>query len=188
MGEVRDCLDPLPLGYDYQDMSLAWSDAAKKSLTSSGKTRSASASKIPVAEFGPVPRLLEESPIRALVKRPKSSRGASEVDANVEVLIVDGIEIEHSSQTRFNVYIVKPTGKFAAADYGQFAGSFVTAAHGHRSSDDEKKTQKRGLKLGITELIKDIDAEDSESLVVTLVPTKSSVVIGGIRIEQVKSK
>ncbi|PQQ07195.1 polyphenol oxidase chloroplastic-like [Prunus yedoensis var. nudiflora] len=64
----------------------------------------------------------------------------------------------------------------------EFAGSFVSVPHTHK----EKRNKSKGiLRLGLTDCLEDLEAEDDESVVVTLVPRfgAQTVTIGSIRIE-----
>ncbi|PHT90432.1 hypothetical protein T459_05545 [Capsicum annuum] len=64
----------------------------------------------------------------------------------------------------------------------KFAGSFVNVPH--RSHDKGEKKCKTRLKLAITELLKDLDAENDENVLVTFVPKNDSGAfkIGGVKI------
>ncbi|KAF6163154.1 hypothetical protein GIB67_025018 [Kingdonia uniflora] len=123
----------------------------------------------PISEFGLIPRPLNNV-IRALVDRPKKER-------EVEVLVVGGVEVPNDEPLRFDVYVAEPEGNLADPDYGEFVGSEVDIAHPRRRGDTGM------LKLGITELVEDIGAEDADKLVVTLVPRTGQVIIGGVWIE-----
>lgn len=64
----------------------------------------------------------------------------------------------------------------------EFAGSFVHVPHKHKKGKKEMKLE-TVLKLGITDLLEDIGAEDDPTVFVTLVPrSKDKVSVGGIRI------
>ncbi|XP_058114897.1 polyphenol oxidase, chloroplastic-like [Magnolia sinica] len=172
--QVKDALDITKLGYSFADLSVEWKNVL---CPRQPKTKEA-----PVAEFGSTTRVLAEYPIRILAKRPKSSRRESDIEKTVEVVVVDGIEVVHTSSTRFDVYISTPDN---STDFGDFAGSFVTVAHGHEHGKTaDSKAKKQSLKLGITNLVAELNAETAESLVVTLVPRTGVFLIDGVYIEQ----
>ncbi|PKA63734.1 Polyphenol oxidase, chloroplastic [Apostasia shenzhenica] len=96
-----------------------------------------------------------------------------------------GIELDRGLHVKFDVYINSPEAAEPMGPASEFAGSFVNVPHNHRHS--KKKTAlKTNLRLGISDLIGDIGAENDDSLVVSLVPRTTNgdkVKIGGIRIE-----
>ncbi|XP_058114896.1 polyphenol oxidase A1, chloroplastic-like [Magnolia sinica] len=175
--KVKDALDITKLGYSYADLSVQWKKAIcivpiPQPITNEAR----------LAEFGSMTRALAEYPIRILVKRPNSSRHKSDIEKTVEVVVVDGIEAEHTSSTWFDVYISTPEN---STDVGGFSGSFITVAHGHGHGNTADSTAKKlSLKLGITNLVAELDAEIAESLVTMLVPQTGLFLIDGVHIEQ----
>ena len=119
--------------------------------------------------------------MRVLVSRPKKSRSQSEKDDEEEILVIDGIEVDREAFVKFDVFINDEDEKVIRPDNSEFAGSFVNVP---RKSKSGAKT-KTFLRLGITELLEDLDAEDDESVVVTFVPRQgsSNVTINGATIE-----
>ncbi|XP_058108997.1 polyphenol oxidase A1, chloroplastic-like [Magnolia sinica] len=179
---VKDSLRIDNLGYSYTSMPLVWKDFSKACKIRPKITCTATA-----VEFGSVPKALVSDPIRVLVKRPNSSRSKSEIQNTLEVVMVDGIEVEHTSSTRFDVFINTPSDN--STHLGDFVGSFTTVAHGHKHGETSDGNEKKlGLKLGITSMVSKLNAEDAESLVVSLVPRMGPVVVGGVRIEQIEKK
>ncbi|XP_058096720.1 polyphenol oxidase, chloroplastic-like [Magnolia sinica] len=185
--KVEDCLNPQKLRYTYEDVELPWADSSiKKKQKAKAKPRSR-VSLVQVSEFGPDPRPLD-STIRALVQRPKKSRTKSEKEDEVEVLVIDGIEIAHNGPVNFEVYVAVPYGgNFVGPDLGESAGSFVKLPHSHIRKKGDAEKKKYSLKLGISSLLEDIDAEGAEKLVVSLVPKDGEVNIGGIHIDLIKT-
>ncbi|PIA30672.1 hypothetical protein AQUCO_05400047v1 [Aquilegia coerulea] len=181
--KVRDCLITENLGYTYTTERHAWKDIKRtyKKLQR-GKKRSAGEglSLIPVSEFGSAPRALN-STIRVLVPRPKVSRSTDEKEEFSEVVVVEGIKFGHGESTKFDVYIAKPIEGLVGPDLGELAGSFVRVTHTHHKKDKVETTSK--IELGVTNLLDDIEAEASDSLVVSLVPQHGDVTIGGVRID-----
>lgn len=133
-----------------------------------------------IVEFGSMARALTKV-VHVLVDRPKNDGDWQ------EVLIVDGINILSSNKSvRFDVYVDKPVQGHGGLifmenpqSYGEIVGSMVDIARERVGGNASKSS----LEIGISALIEDIDAEDLEKLVVTLVPRSGLVVIGGVRIE-----
>lgn len=175
------------LGYTYQTERHAWKDIKKayKKLVK-GKKRSAGEglSLAPVSEFGSEPRSLD-STIRVLVSRPKTSRSKDEKEEAAEVLVVDKIKFAQGESIKFDIYIAKPIEGLVGPDLGELAGSFVRVDHSHTNKDHAKSFSK--IELGITNLLDDIEAEASDSLVVSLVPRHGDVIIGGVHIDLFES-
>ncbi|OVA00540.1 Tyrosinase [Macleaya cordata] len=182
--KVKDCLTPEQLRYAYQPEKLPWADVGRKckKLKKTAKKRSSGDSMklTPAADFGSEPRILTET-VQAIVKRPKISRSKSEKEDASEVLFIKGVDVKSGSAARFDVYVGKPIEGLAGPDYGEYAGSFVKIPHGHHGSAHAE--HKASLELGITTLLEDIEAEGSDTLIVTLVPRNGEVTIEGIEIE-----
>ncbi|KAF9590622.1 hypothetical protein IFM89_035940 [Coptis chinensis] len=185
--KVKDCLITENLGYTYQTERHPWKDVKKryKKLVR-GRKRSAGEgiSLSPVSEFGSAPRALDTT-IRVLVPRPKTSRSKDEKEEASEVLVVDEIKIAHGESIKFDVYIAKPIEGLVGPELGELAGSFVRVAHSHVKKATESRKAK--IELGITNLLDDIEAEASDSLVVSLVPQHGDVIIGAVHIEHFES-
>ncbi|KAL5720211.1 catechol oxidase [Ranunculus cassubicifolius] len=182
---VKDCLHTAKLGYTYQQEPLPWLTVRRSYIKQrKAKKRSAGGddSVTQVAEFGSETRDLDTT-IRALVKRPKSDLSKDDKEDVTEVLIVDDITIVNEDEhVRFDVYIAKATEGLVSADLGEFAGSFVYIPHNQGNKTEKTKTL---LRLGITNLVEDIEADSADSLVVTLVPGIGKVTIGGVKIDLV---
>ncbi|KAL5711920.1 catechol oxidase [Ranunculus cassubicifolius] len=181
--KVKDALITENLGYTYQTERHAWKDVKRvyKKLVK-GKKRSAGAglSLTPVSEFGSETRALD-STIRVLVPRPKTSRSTDEKEEAAEVVVVEKIKFGHGESIKFDVYIAKPIEGLVGPDLGELAGSFVRVTHNHNKKSDGETFSK--IELGITNLLDDIAAETSDSIVVSLVPQHGNVTIGGVRID-----
>ncbi|XP_058106933.1 polyphenol oxidase, chloroplastic-like [Magnolia sinica] len=182
---VSQSLNIGQLGYSYESLESEWNCNDVNMLPPKSPSPCTSASS--VQAFGALPKALENDPIRVLVKRPNSSRSKSEIQNTLEVVMVDGIEVEHTSSTRFDVFINTPSED--CTNLGDFAGSFTTVAHGAKHGETSDGNEKKlGLKLGITSMVSKLNAEAAENLVVSLVPRMGSVVVGGVHIEQVEKK
>ncbi|KAG6392222.1 hypothetical protein SASPL_146435 [Salvia splendens] len=179
--KVRDCLDPRKLGYEYQGVDIPWLNSRPTPRVSSvlrklKKLGRANAADSP-AQF---PAKLDQV-LKVMVKRPKKKRSKKEKDELEEVLVIEGIEVDRDSYVKFDVYINDEDDVVTTAENTEFAGSFVNVPHKHKN---EKKI-KTQLRLSISDIMEDLDAEDDEHVLVTLVPTNGGdvVTIGGIKIE-----
>lgn len=121
------------------------------------------------------------SVIRMDVKRPKKSRSRKEKDEKEEILVISGIEFDCCKPVKFDVLINNEDDKEIRADSTEFAGSFVNMPR----SNAKNKNMKTCLRLGMTELLENLEAEDDDSVTVTLVPKIGThdLTIGNIKIE-----
>ncbi|CAL9775154.1 unnamed protein product [Musa acuminata subsp. burmannicoides] len=134
-----------------------------------------------VEEFGTQPRRLDPTrPLRVLVARPKKSRTKAEKEQEVEVLQINGIRVDPRSATRFDVYIAAPRGDLAGPGLGEFAGIFLKLPY---KREDSVVVRTASLKLGLTSLLDDMNADDAEKLVVSLVLRAGDVTVGDISID-----
>ncbi|KAI3892186.1 hypothetical protein MKW92_011999 [Papaver armeniacum] len=105
------------------------------------------------------------------------------LDKIVQILIISGTELERGALVKFDVFI-NDEGK-VGPESSEFAGSFTNVPHKHGKKDKKIKTC---LKLRITEILEDLDAEDDDDVLVTIIPRDSGrgkevVQIEGIEIE-----
>ncbi|KAG6517548.1 polyphenol oxidase, chloroplastic-like [Zingiber officinale] len=180
---IKDSLEPEWLRYSYQDVEIPWlrtppTPAKKASASPRNLERSSSTA---TAEAGRFPVVLK-APVSFSVRRPKVSRSGKEKEEEEEVLIVEGIEYERDNFIKFDVLVNATEG--VSPGESEFAGSFVNVPHKHKHSKKEKKVRTR-LRVGITDLLEDIGAEEDESVLVTIVPRagKGKVSVGGIAID-----
>ncbi|KAF2325747.1 hypothetical protein GH714_034968 [Hevea brasiliensis] len=156
--KVRDCIDYKKLRYVYQEVDIPW------------------------LKSKPTPRRL----IKKVAKVFHHHGGQRNQEARKrrrgrEILVINGIEFERDAVVKFDVYVNDEHDSPSGPDKSEFAGSFVNVPHVHKHG----KKMKTYLRLGITDLLEDLGAEDDHSVVVTLVPRngKGHVRIGGIKIE-----
>ena len=159
-----------------------WGPTVSRKKTAETKTK-AEIALVPVAEFGSEPRKLE-STIRVMVPRPKKNRTKLEKADKVEVLFIEGIQLNTTGPARFDVYVAKPYGDLAGPSKGDLAGSYVKLPHTTSTVVTAMgKVKTAMLKLGLTAVVEDLDADDAEKLVVSLVPRHGDVTVGGIGIK-----
>ncbi|EEF43227.1 Polyphenol oxidase, chloroplast precursor, putative [Ricinus communis] len=192
--KVRDCIDTKKLGYIYQDVDIPWLKSRPKSRRLIKKVankvfhhdgQAAHAAETlnlpPITAF---PLVLDKV-ISTVAKRPKKSRSKKEKEEEEEVLLIDAIEFERNALVKFDVYVNDEHDSTSARpDNSEFAGSFVNIPHKHKHG----KKMKTCLRLGLTDLLEDMGAEDDDTVVVTLVPRygKGLVKIGGIMIDYIQ--
>ncbi|KAJ7946948.1 Polyphenol oxidase [Quillaja saponaria] len=185
--QVKDCLDSRNLRYVYQDVEIPWLKSRptpKRSRVQRvaehldiGKAHAAGTSR--TTKF---PVVLN-SVVSTVVKRPKKSRSKKEKEQEEEVLVIEGIEFERETLVKFDVYVNDEDDVPSGPAKTEFAGSFVNVPHKHKPGKHKKKVT--SLRLGLTDLLEDLGAEDDEAVVVTLVPKfgKGHFSIGGVKIE-----
>ena len=120
--------------------------------------------------------------ISTVVSRPKKKRSLKEKEDEEEVLVIDGIEFDCNFPVKFDVYVNdEDENAPSGPDNSEFAGSFVNVPHKNKRGNKTSTC----LRLGITDLLEDLEAEDDETVVVTLVPKvgKGRVTVSGIKIE-----
>ncbi|XVF87526.1 hypothetical protein PTKIN_Ptkin18bG0127200 [Pterospermum kingtungense] len=187
--KVRDCLENRSLGYVYQDVDIPWLKAkptprkvTKKVALKGGPgiAIAAEMNKKKVVSTSQFPIVLDQI-LSVNVPRPKKSRSKKEKEEEEEILVIDQIELDGDSFAKFNVYVNDEDDLTIGPDNTEFAGSFVHVPHKHKGA----KKMKTCLRLGLTDLLEDLGAEDDDSVMVTLVPkvAKGNVKIGGIKIE-----
>lgn len=124
--------------------------------------------------------------VRATVARPKKSRTTKEKDEEEEILVIEGIELGglgRGSFVKFDVFINAEDETVIGPGNSEFAGSFVKLPRKHNRGDEN--TSKTCLRLGITQLLEDLGADDDDEIVVTFVPRSGAdhVTVGGAMIE-----
>lgn len=166
---VKDTVDNLKMGYDYDRVDLPWLDYRPPRQTAAAKINRASAIMSPKAS-SLFPLKLEQV-VRFEVDKTKGKADES--------LLLENIVVDTSKFLKFDVFINDEDDDPAALDKAAYAGTYAQVPH---KSDD--KTAASSIRLRLTELYDDVDMEDDETLVVTLVPRHKGpgVTIGGSKI------
>ncbi|KAF6136325.1 hypothetical protein GIB67_042810 [Kingdonia uniflora] len=193
---IRDVLDITKLRYKFETIDNPWLNARPKpsvppkiarhilkmrDMEENGLGSTSSA-------FGANCRTLD-STIRVTVHRPKTGRTKKEKDEEEEVLVVFGIDIKKDRYVKFDVYINAADETIIGPESREFAGTFVSMRKGVRlvmHKDDVISKKKTYLKLGISELLEDLEADDEEKIWVTVVPRSGTGTIEGIRFEYLR--
>ncbi|XWS09396.1 hypothetical protein CRYUN_Cryun40dG0081600 [Craigia yunnanensis] len=188
--KVRDCIDSKSLGYVYQDFDIPWLKAkptprklTKKVAVAGPGIAVAAETNKKVINSSEFPVVLDKV-VSVNITRPKKSRSKKEKEEEEEILVIDKIELERDASVKFDVYVNDEGDLTIGPDNTEFAGSFANVPHKHKHG----KKMKTCLRLGLTDLLEDLGAEDDDSVVVTLVPRKGKgiVKVGGIKIEFTK--
>ncbi|KAL5563017.1 hypothetical protein UlMin_032764 [Ulmus minor] len=177
--KVSDVLNITKLGYAYQKIDLPWLNERPKPSVEPKTAKRMLKLRETNGENG---RNLE-NPIKMKVYRPKSHRTEKEKEEEEEVLVVYGIDVEQSiSDIKFDVFVNLVDETRASPGFREFAGTFISFPE--RISNG--KSKKSNMKLGISELLEDLEADEDESIWVTLFPRTNScinVTVDGVRIE-----
>lgn len=115
--------------------------------------------------------------VKVLVDRPG---GKKTKEREEELLVIEGIEADASKAVRFEVYVNDEDDKpDELVDKAEYAGSFGQVPH-----KNSKKVMRSKIRLGLSELLEDLDAEDDDKILVSLVPKAGGedITIGGIKI------
>lgn len=101
------------------------------------------------------------------------------------MLLIEGIKFDREKFVKFDVYVNEDEGVARRPGNSEFAGSFVNVPHKHEQGQATLK--KTRLRLVVTDLLEDLEAEDDDTVGVTIVPRSNgdSVSIAGIKIEYV---
>ncbi|CAN0897794.1 Polyphenol oxidase, chloroplastic [Linum grandiflorum] len=199
--KVKDCLDSRKLNYQYQQVPIPWLDAKRtpkaKKKTTADAAFTADVKSANAASSTPSNKRRELTPLSAFpvaltraisvaVPRPKKSRSATEKDDEEEVLVVEGIELDCEKVAKFDVALNDDDdGVPAGPQDTEFAGTFVNVPHKEKAGSGAVRSYKAVLRLGITDLLEDLGADDDDTVVVTLVPKVGEVRIGGVRIDYI---
>lgn len=101
-----------------------------------------------------------------------------------EVIVVHGIEVKGDAYVKFDVYVNVVDETIMTPKFREFAGTFA-----HIPGGGEMMKRKTDLKLGVSELLEDLEADQDETIWVTLLPRTAScsnVTIGGVRTQHIR--
>lgn len=169
-----DTLENEKMGYVYQEVELPW--LTKKPAPRMTKSKVATTSGAPSAK-DVFPVKLDKV-IKVLVDRPKKSRSKKDKEHEEELLVIEGIEVDTGKFVRFDVFVNDEDDKPDEFDKAEYAGSYSSVPH----RNSTKITTK--IRLGLTEILEDMDVDDDDQILVTLVPKAGGedITIGGIKI------
>nr|XP_043629003.1 polyphenol oxidase I, chloroplastic-like [Erigeron canadensis] len=176
---VKDCLLTNKLGYDYQKVDVPWvstkpvprapkSGIAKKMT---GKIKNTNDTSFPIKL---------DKIVKLLVSRPKKSRSKKEKKEHQELLVLYGIKYDSQIYVKFDVFVNDEDDNSSSPSQTEYAGSFAQLPHKHKG----KSRSKTSFRAGMTELLDELQADDDDSVLVTLIPRTGcdDVTIDGIKI------
>ncbi|CAK9146419.1 unnamed protein product [Ilex paraguariensis] len=176
--KVKDCCENTKLGYVYQPMPIPW----LKNKPVPRVKKSKVAKTVEPATLSAFPVTLDKT-IKFLVKRSKKSRSSEEKEEQEEILAIEGIELDSDKYVKFDVFVNDEDETGIGLDKTEYAGSFANLPHKHEGGSNMKINT--CLRLGLSELLEDLEAEDDDAVLVTLVPKfgGDDVTIAGAKIE-----
>ncbi|KAI3954936.1 hypothetical protein MKW92_039299 [Papaver armeniacum] len=175
---VHQIMNITKMGYGYQKVDLPWLNVKPKPSvppkTARNKLKNATTNSIENSCSEPNGRTLDTN-VRVRVHRPKAGRSKEDKGKEEEVLVVYGIHVKKDMYLKFDVYInLVPDDDDDDINLGPESREFA-GIYSH-------------LKLGISELLEDLEADEDDSILVTLVPRSESgfhTTIDGIRIDYI---
>lgn len=205
---VSDMLDQSKLGYRYVPSETPWLDYKPKPLVDP-KVAKKELSKLKKGQnmplFGSNIRRLDGTftvNVPRSMPKPVGEEEEERKDGKKmhteEILVVYGIHAEKDEAIKFDVFINMVNESMAIASdvrVREYAGAFQTMSSGKKSNAkkvgniDEKMVvpaskMKTTFKIGISDLLRDLDAVNDDSIWVTVVPRGLfDVTIEGMRIE-----
>ncbi|XP_008224999.1 PREDICTED: polyphenol oxidase, chloroplastic-like [Prunus mume] len=177
--KVRDSLDTTKLGYVYDNkVEIPWLTYKPTARKSSNK-RKATVSSADLTTNFPAP--LTDTISVEVARTSTTKRTSAQKKAQDEVLVISGIKYAGNETVKFDVYVNDDAESLAGKDKSEFAGSFIQVPH------KGKKDITTTLRLSITKLLEELDAETDSSVVVTLVPKVGTITIGGVSTELINT-
>ena len=183
--KVSDVLNITKLGYAYEKVDHLWlNQRPKPSVDPKIAKRELGKRHNNGLKSNAIGQNLS-SPIRVKLYRPKRVKiNREKKEDEEEVLVVYGIDTKGDVDTmfKFDVYVNLVDETKLGPAYREFVGTFVHLPQ-------RKSRISSTLKLGISEALEDLEADEEESIWVTLLPQTGScesVTIAGIRIEYMK--
>ncbi|KAI3498949.1 hypothetical protein L1887_34738 [Cichorium endivia] len=162
---VKDCLFTNQLGYDYQRIDVPWQKSKPVPRAPKSRIAQRSIGKVKQAKEVFFPVKLDKI-VKVLVPRPKKSRSKKEKEEKEELLIVQSITYDSEKYVKFDVYVNDEDDDASAPDQTEFAGSFAQLPHKHKG----KSMSTSSFRAGLTELLEELDADDDDNVLVTIIP------------------
>ncbi|GMJ00546.1 hypothetical protein HRI_003723800 [Hibiscus trionum] len=189
--KVADVLDTIKLGYSYEQVHRPWLNkrpepsfppklARQMLKTKENENKlQMSSTHVSSSDFDPLGRALDAS-LTVKVRNHWSKKKKE------KVIVVHGIEVKGDAYVKFDVYVNLIDQSKISPKFREFAGTFA-----HIPGAAASKTTKRkiDLKLGVSELLEDLEADRDENIWVTLLPRTpscSNVTIGGVRMDYIE--
>ncbi|XP_023741650.1 polyphenol oxidase I, chloroplastic [Lactuca sativa] len=181
----RDSVNMTAMGYDYERSEIPWLHSRSVPHTKGANVAAKLVGIVKKVEDVTFPLKLNET-VKVLVKRPTKKRNKKNKQEANEMLFLNKIKFDGEEFVKFDVFVNDvDDGVETTAAESEFAGSFSQLPHGHKHGT--KMSMTSGAAFGLTELLEDIEAEDDDSILVTLVPKIGcdDVTVGEIKIKLV---
>ncbi|KAK8626809.1 hypothetical protein V6N13_134439 [Hibiscus sabdariffa] len=183
--KVRDVLDITKLGYSFEEVDHPWLNHRPPPSVPPKQARQMlklkeNKNQVFVPDFRPDGRVLDGS-FTVKVFRPAKRESKEEEE---ETIVVYGIEVKGNDYVKFDVYVNLSDETKMNPKFREFAGTFA-----HIPGGGAAMKKKMKLRLGVSELLKDLEADEDESIWVTVSPATvscSNVSIEGIKIEYIE--
>ncbi|KAI3804874.1 hypothetical protein L1987_26738 [Smallanthus sonchifolius] len=162
----KDCVDHNKLGYDYEPSRIPWIQSRPIPRVKASNIVAQSLGVVKKVEEIEFPVKLDQI-VKVLVKRPATKRDENAKKIANEMLFLNGIKFNGEEFFKFDVLVDDvDDGIETTAASSEFAGTFAQVPHNH----EHEMFMTSGAAFGITELLEDIEAEEDEYVLVTLVP------------------
>ncbi|KAL8507807.1 hypothetical protein ACS0TY_018366 [Phlomoides rotata] len=167
---VKDCIDNLKMGYDYERVDLPWLDYRPPAQTANAKAKRVGTDS---AKADTVFPLTLDKIVRVIV--PKTKKGKAD-----ELLVIENITVDTTKFLKFDVFVNDEDDNAGDLVKAAYAGTYAQVPH--KAGKDSTATT--SIRLKLTDLYDDMDVADDDDVVVTLVPRHQGpgVTIGGIKI------
>ncbi|GFP87036.1 polyphenol oxidase a1 chloroplastic [Phtheirospermum japonicum] len=176
--KTKDCLDLSRLGYTYKEVENPWLDAKPHPRRLKGENRLPYNAREVTQVF---PKTLDGA-LNVVVKCPRRWRRGKEKEEEEMVLVIEGIAYDSSQQVKFDVYVNEDDVELCTLANTEMLGSFVSVPHGRH--DSGMMTEARcSQRFGLSGVLLELGAEEDDLLLVTLVPRRGSITVGGVKIE-----
>ncbi|XP_011082857.1 polyphenol oxidase I, chloroplastic-like [Sesamum indicum] len=166
---VKDCLDNLRMGYDFERIDLPWLDYRPPRQTAKAKVLRTSSTAPKASTLFP---LNLDKVVRFQVDKTKKGKAD-------ELLVLENITVDTTKFLKFDVFVNDEDDNATELDKAAYLGTYAQVPH-----KTPNKTATSTIRMKLTELYDDMDISDDDSIVVTLVPRHQGpgVTIGGIKI------
>lgn len=169
--KIKDCLNPSALGYRYDKVPILWLNKTRTPQFETFIKRKAS--EVLRKVTFPLDLISTES---ITVNRRIKNRSKAEKESVEEVIVIEDIEFNNGDSMSFDVHI-NPSNTVIRTDISNLATSFVNVPHVGRCD------VKRRLFVGLTDTLDEIEADNDDEIVITLVPREGNIKISGLSID-----
>ncbi|GFP78719.1 polyphenol oxidase i chloroplastic [Phtheirospermum japonicum] len=166
---VKDSLDNLRMGYDFERVDLPWLDYRPPAQTARARIARTSSTAPKAETLFP---LTLDRVVRFQVDKAKKGKAD-------ELLVLENITVDTTKFLKFDVFVNDEDDNALELDKAAYAGTYAQVPH-----KTKNKTATTSIRLKLTDLYDDMDVGDDDTVVVTLVPRHQGpgVTIGGIKI------